>query len=33
MSMYFYNTEDEVETVARIVEKVVRHPLDHLDDE
>jgi cysteine desulfurase/selenocysteine lyase len=33
MSMYFYNTEEEVETVARIVEKVVRHPLDHLDDE
>jgi cysteine desulfurase/selenocysteine lyase len=32
-SMYFYNTHDEVETLARVVERVVRDPLKHLDDE
>lgn len=32
-SMYFYNTEEEVETLARVVERVVRNPLDHMDDE
>lgn len=32
-SMYFYNTEEEVETLARIVERVVRNPLDFMDDE
>jgi hypothetical protein len=31
--MYFYNTEEEVETLARVVERVVRDPLSHLDDE
>jgi cysteine desulfurase/selenocysteine lyase len=32
-SMYFYNTEEEVETLANIVERVVRNPLDYMDDE
>ena len=32
-SMYFYNTEDEVEALARVVERVVRDPLAHMDDE
>lgn len=32
-SMYFYNTEEEVEVLAKVVERVVRNPLDYLDDE
>jgi len=32
-SMYFYNTEEEVETLAKVVERVVKNPLDFLDDE
>ncbi len=32
-SMYFYNTEEEVETLANIVERVVKNPLDFMDDE
>ena len=32
-SVYFYNTLDECDIFADIVERVVRNPLDHLDDE
>ncbi len=32
-SMYLYNTEEEVEVLAKVVERVVRNPLDFLDDE
>jgi cysteine desulfurase/selenocysteine lyase len=32
-SMYFYNTEEELETLAKVVERVVKNPLDHMDDE
>ena len=32
-SMYFYNTEEEVETLAKVVERVVRDPLAFMDDE
>jgi cysteine desulfurase/selenocysteine lyase len=32
-SVYFYNTEEECETLCRVVERVVKNPLDHLDDE
>ncbi|MCC7137472.1 MAG: aminotransferase class V-fold PLP-dependent enzyme [Planctomycetes bacterium] len=32
-SMYFYNTEEEVETLAKVVERVVRDPLGAMDDE
>jgi len=32
-STYFYNTEEEIETLAKIVERVVRNPLDFMDDE
>ena len=32
-STYLYNTEEEIDTLVRIVERVVRNPLDFLDDE
>ena len=32
-SMYFYNTEEEVEILAKVVERVVHNPLDFMDDE
>jgi len=32
-SMYLYSTEEEVDALAGVVERVVRSPLDHLDDE
>jgi cysteine desulfurase/selenocysteine lyase len=32
-SVYFYNTEEECETLCRVVERVVKNPMDHLDDE
>jgi cysteine desulfurase/selenocysteine lyase len=32
-SVYFYNTEEECEVLARVVERVVRDPLRHMDDE
>ena len=32
-SMYLYSTEEEVDALADIVERVVTRPLDHLDDE
>jgi cysteine desulfurase/selenocysteine lyase len=32
-SVYFYNTEEECETLCRIVERVVRNPFDFFDDE
>ena len=32
-SVYLYNTESECESLCEVVEEVVRHPLDHLDDE
>jgi cysteine desulfurase/selenocysteine lyase len=32
-SVYFYNTEEECEVLARVVERVVRDPLRYLDDE
>jgi cysteine desulfurase/selenocysteine lyase len=32
-SMYFYNTEEEIDALADVVERVVRNPLDHMDDE
>ena len=30
-SMYFYNTEEEVETLAKVVERVVKNPLDFME--
>ena len=32
-SIYFYNTEEEIETLAKIVERVVKDPNAYLDDE
>jgi cysteine desulfurase/selenocysteine lyase len=32
-SMYFYNTEEEIETLAKIVKRVVDDPMAYLDDE
>ena len=32
-SVYLYNTEDELDVLASVVERVVRDPLAHLDDE
>lgn len=32
-SVYLYNTEEECEALCRVVEQVVRNPLDYLDDE
>lgn len=32
-SLYLYNTEEEIETLARVVERVVRNPLGFMDDE
>ena len=32
-SVYFYNTEEECETLCRIVERVVKNPFDYFDDE
>jgi cysteine desulfurase/selenocysteine lyase len=32
-SVYFYNTEEECETLAKVVERVVSDPLSHFDDE
>lgn len=32
-SVYFYNTLDEVDAFADVVERVVKNPLDHFDDE
>ena len=32
-SVYLYNTPDECEILCDVVERVVRNPLDHLDDE
>ena len=32
-SVYFYNTLDECDAFADIVERVVKNPLDHFDDE
>jgi selenocysteine lyase/cysteine desulfurase len=32
-SVYLYNTLAECDTFADVVERVVRNPLDHLDDE
>jgi cysteine desulfurase/selenocysteine lyase len=32
-SVYFYNTEQDCEAFCKVVEQVVRNPLDHLDDE
>jgi len=32
-SVYLYNTEAECDALCRVIERVVRNPLDHLDDE
>ncbi len=32
-SAYFYNTEEEIDVLADVVERVVRNPLDFMDDE
>jgi selenocysteine lyase/cysteine desulfurase len=32
-SMYLYSTEEEVDLLASVVERVVRSPMAHLDDE
>ena len=32
-SMYLYSTEEEVDLLASVVERVVRSPMSHLDDE
>jgi cysteine desulfurase/selenocysteine lyase len=32
-SVYFYNTEEECDALARVVERVVADPLSHFDDE
>ena len=32
-SVYFYNTEEELDVLARVVERVVRDPLAYMDDE
>jgi cysteine desulfurase/selenocysteine lyase len=32
-SIYFYNTEEEIETLAKIVTRVVKDPMAYLDDE
>ena len=32
-SVYFYNTEEECEVLARVVERVVKDPMRYLDDE
>ncbi len=32
-SIYLYNTEEEIDTLASIVERVVKNPLDVMDDE
>jgi cysteine desulfurase/selenocysteine lyase len=32
-SVYLYNTEEECEALCRVVERVVRNPMDYLDDE
>jgi cysteine desulfurase/selenocysteine lyase len=32
-SMYFYNTVEEIDVLADLVERVVRNPMDHMDDE
>jgi cysteine desulfurase/selenocysteine lyase len=33
VSTYLYNTEEEIDAVARVIERVARDPLRHLDDE
>jgi cysteine desulfurase/selenocysteine lyase len=32
-SVYFYNTEEECDALCRVVERVVKNPMDFLDDE
>ena len=32
-SVYFYNTEEECDALCSVVERVVKNPLDYMDDE